>query len=169
MARDYENLHDLESLSDRELRDLVRERIADTGGIDSDNVTVLVRDGVVHLTGRVGTEGELRIAEHVLTDLLGISNYENELVVDPNRRSEAPDDPDEARLAEEESNYLGDEPANQSPEAEHLAEDLELRAYGTSDTQQAIERGTAYTPPQEPTPEGFAGNDRGPEVRSEDH
>ena len=89
MARDYEDIHDLDSLDDEELRGLVRERLADNGGVDVDNVTVRVRDGVVHLLGRVGTEEEVRVADHVLTDVLGLQRFENELVVDALRRSEA--------------------------------------------------------------------------------
>ena len=53
MAHDFENLHDIESLDDDELRELVRTHLSDTGGLDIDNITVRVTDGVVHLIGRV--------------------------------------------------------------------------------------------------------------------
>ena len=41
MARDYENMHDIEELDDRELRDLVREQFGEHAGLDADDLTVL--------------------------------------------------------------------------------------------------------------------------------
>ena len=71
MARDYEDIHDLDDLSDDELRELVRSHLREHRGLDADDVSVEVEDGVVRLQGRVGTEGELRIAAHVVTDVIG--------------------------------------------------------------------------------------------------
>ena len=169
MARDYEDIHDLDALSDEELREIVRERLADNGGIDVDNVTVRVRDGVVHLLGRVGTEEEARVSEHVLTDVLGISRYENELVVDALRRSEAEEAADDEVEHDMQADILGDGPKPLSPEAEGMHEDLEAELYGTHDVMDAIANGESYSPPDRATPEGFAGTDRGREVYGEDH
>lgn len=171
MARDYEDIHDLDDLDDGELRDLVRERLADNGGVDTDNVTVRVQDGVVHLLGRVGTEEELRVAEHVLTDVVGLSRYENELVVDALRRSEEEAGADDAVANRDEGNYiLGDAP-DQVTQAEQRGdyEDLESELYGTHDVQDAIAEGESYSPPDRATPEGYTGTQRGPEVYGEDH
>src|SRR4051812_1019365 len=90
MARDYENLHNIDELDDRELRDLVREQLAQHTGLDIDDITVHVNDGRITMSGRVGTDGERRIAEHVLTDVLGVMDFTNDLVVDSNRRAESP-------------------------------------------------------------------------------
>src|SRR5258708_25463248 len=90
MARDFENLHDSEELDDRELRDLVREQLAQHTALDVDDITVLAKDGCVSLTGRVGTDGERRVADHLLTDVLGLTNYTNDLVVDQLRRAYSP-------------------------------------------------------------------------------
>ena len=46
-------------------------------------------DHVVALEGRVGTEGERRIAERVVTDMVGIETVENNLVVDELRRAQS--------------------------------------------------------------------------------
>ena len=170
MARDFEDMHGLDDLSDEELRDLVRERLADNDGVDVDNVTVRVRDGVVHLLGRVGTEAELRVAEHVLTDVVGVRRFENELVVDALRRSEAEEAADdEAAAADARSGILGDRPRPISPEAEGTVEDLEAELYGTHDVSDAIANGESYSPPDRATPEGYSGTGRGPEVRGGDH
>ena len=55
MARDFENLHDIDELDDRELRDLVREQLAEHNALDIDEITVRVSDGHVELSGRVRT------------------------------------------------------------------------------------------------------------------
>ena len=44
MARDFEDVHDLDDLSDRELRDLVRDRLAANNALDIDDLTVVDLD-----------------------------------------------------------------------------------------------------------------------------
>lgn len=158
MARDFEDIHDLDNLSDAELRELVRQHLASSNAVDLDDLTVRVDGGRVVLEGRVGTDAERRVAEHVLTDVLGIEKYENAIFVDPVRRATTPEDAEEHLATEEGQNglLLGDQPASQSPEAEHLAEDLDARLYGTTDVQKASEDGVAWIPPESPTPEGPA-------------
>src|SRR3712207_5166161 len=97
MAHDFENIDDRDDLSDAELRRLVRERLAEHRGLDPQDITVQVQDGVVELSGRVGTEGERRIAEHVITDLIGLPSVRNDLVVDALRRAESPEAADDAQ------------------------------------------------------------------------
>jgi hypothetical protein len=161
MAHDFEDIHDLDDLNDDELKTLVRTHLAAEGALDSREITVLVEDGVVTLAGTVGTEAEQRIAEHVVTDVLGVEQYDNQLAVDPERRAVSPMDIDEhlADEAEHEGLLLGDRAVPLSPEADHLEEDLDARLYGTTDVQSAIEDGTAWIPPETPTPEGRDGSD----------
>lgn len=157
MARDFEDVHDLGDLNDGELKDLVRTHLRAHNGIDPDDISVRVADGAVVLEGRVGTEAERRIAEHVLTDVVGIVTVQNNLVVDALRRAESPLDIDE-HLAEEEKNdglLLGDRAVPFTTESEHLEEDLDARLYGTSDVGKAIGEGTAWNPPESPTQEGL--------------
>ena len=171
MARDYEDLHDIEDLDDGEIRRLVREHLGAHLALDVNDIDVAVRDGNVTLTGRVGTESERRVAERVLTDVLGINEVQNDLIVDSLRRAESPEPIDE-HLADEEAHaglLLGDRPVPLSPEAEHLDEDLDSRLFGTTDVQNAIERGTAWIPPESPTPEGLSGGDASPADAGEDH
>lgn len=165
MARDFENLDDLDDLNDGELRDLVRQHLREHNGIDPDDITVSISDGTVVLEGRVGTDAERRIAEHVLTDVAGLASVTNNLVVDPLRRAESPQDMDD-HLAEEdrtEGLLLGDRPVAFSPEAEHLEEDLDAQLSGTTDVGKAIVDGTPWIPPESPTQEGIDG------ARGEDH
>jgi len=171
MAHDYEDIHNIEGLDDRELRDLVREQLAGHGALDIDDITVTVVDGSVKLAGRVGTEGERRVADHVLTDVLGIQEFNNDLLVDPLRRAVSPVDIDE-HLADEDARsgtLLGDRAVPLSPEAEHLADAPDSELSGTTDVQSAIERGLGWNPPESPTPEGMLGSDAGPEDMGGQH
>lgn len=156
---DFENLHDIADLNDRELRDVVRSHLRAHNGLDADYITVQVNDGEVTLEGRVGTDVERRVAERVLTDVLGIATVTNSLVVQAIHRAESPMDIDD-HLNEEartEGLLLGDRAVPLSPEAEHLEEDLDARLAGTSDVQKAIEEGMTWNPPESPTPEGLDG------------
>ncbi len=164
MARDYEDLNGLDDLSDGELRDLVRLRLAENNTIDIDDLTVSVENGTVVLAGRVGTDQMRQVAEHVVTDVVGVRSYRNEIFVDPIRRPESPEAIDEHLVDESrrEGLLLGDRAVPLSPEAEHREELEDAQLYGTSDLQRAIEDGTAWIPPESPTPEG-------PAERGEDH
>jgi hypothetical protein len=171
MAHDYENMHDIEELEDRELRDLVREQLAAHTALDIDDITITVAGGNVTLSGRVGTEGEKRVAEHVLTDVLGVQEFSNELVIDPIRRADSPLDIDD-HLADEElraGTLLGDVPVPRSDESAHLADEQEDDISGTTDYQSAIADGKSWNPPDSPTPEGMSGSDARPEDMGGQH
>lgn len=157
MARDFEDMHDIENLSDRELRDLVREHLEASTALDIDDITVRIEDGTVILEGRVGDAGEQQVAEHVLTDILGIQNFRNDLVADQNRRAESPEAIDD-HLADEaahEGLLLGDRPVSLTDESQHLADSPEVESEGTSDVSKAIESADPWIPPESPTPEGM--------------
>ena len=173
MARDYEDFSSIDDLDDEELRQLVRDRLGDHPNLDLDDFTVHVEDGTVRLEGRVGTEAELRIADHVLTDLVGVASFDNQLLVDPNARDETPMDIEDHLQAERETagTLIGEMP-EQEESTVHQArgdEDLDQRMFGTTDYQDAVAHGTAYIPPESPTPEGMRGTDAGPQEYSEDH
>jgi BON domain-containing protein len=158
MARDFEDLHDVEDLSDDELRELVRSHLAAHNALDIDDLDVTVTDGLVCLDGRVGTDAERNVAEHVVTDVLGVTRLENRIFIDPVRRAESPEAIDD-HLADEEKReglLLGDRPVPLSPEVEQVADSLDAELYGTTDVQKAIEEGTGWIPPESPTPEGLS-------------
>jgi hypothetical protein len=164
MARDFENIDDVDDLDDNELRQLVRDRLAEHRGLDLGDITVTVHDHVVALDGRVGTDGERRVAERIVTDTLGLSNVQNNLIVDSLRRAESPEAVDDHIADEDEHSglLLGDRPVQLSRESEHLEEDLDSRLFGTSDVGNAIQNGTAWIPPSSPTQEGIEGEEDKP-------
>ena len=161
MARDFEDLHDLDDLSDDELRGVVRDHLAAHNALDIDDLTIRVQNGRVILEGRVGTDGERLIAEHVVTDLVGAQNCQNDIFVDPSRRALSPEAVDEHLVDEDrrEGLLLGDRAVPLSPETETLEEDLDDELYGTTDVGHAIQEGTSWIPPESPTQEGLTGRD----------
>lgn len=171
MEKDYEDIRETDRLTDNELRALVRDEFEMQLAFDPDDVDVSVSSGVVRLSGRVGTEEERRIAEHVVTDVVGLKNLKNELVVDPIRRAESPEAIDEHLVDEElhEGLLLGDVPRPEDPEAEHLHENTPAELFGTTDVQEAIRGGVPWNPPEGPTPEGVGGMDATPNVMNDDH
>lgn len=169
MARDFENTGDVAGMSDEELHRLVRDRFDAETAIDPDDLVVTVRDGQVTVAGRVGTDVEVRIADHILSDSLGLTGYDNQLVADPIRRAESPEAIDEHLASEDalDSRLLGDKPVPISPEAEHREEHLSAHMYGTADVQEASEGAVPWTPPEGPTPEGRDGPEPEPELRDD--
>src|SRR5215471_6071268 len=161
MARDFEDVHDLDDLSDDELRGLVREHLASDSALDIDDLSIRVKSGHVILDGRVGTDEERRIAEHIVTDVLGVEDYENNIFVDPIRRATSPEAADDSLADDDatEGRLLGDRQVSLRPELADALEDEDAELYGTTDIGHAIEEGTPWIPPEGPTPEGFPGQD----------
>jgi hypothetical protein len=171
--RDYEDMSSIEDMDDDELKDFVLDRLSEHEGLDADDIEVDVENGMVRLSGRVGTEAELRIAEHVLTDVVGVPEVDSELVVDAIRRATAPMDVEDETNEEDDTRglMLGEQPEQDTDEVIQARgdEDLDERMFGTTDVQESIAHGTAYIPPDSPTPEGMLGTDAGPGELGEDH
>lgn len=70
-------------MEDSELREFVWRHLGNYIALDAERIYVQVEDGAVRLIGRVGEEQESVIAEQVLTDILGLDNVDNQLIVDP--------------------------------------------------------------------------------------
>ena len=157
MADDYDNTDEIENLDDDELRTLVRERLSSQKSFDADYLTVHVREGKVTVEGRVGTEAELRILDHVLTDSIGLEDVDNQAVVDELVRAESPEPIDEHLVDEREHSglLLGDMPSQQDPEVEHIEVDRNQNPRATHDPLEATEAGEPWIPPEGPTPEGL--------------
>jgi hypothetical protein len=171
MSSDFEDRLSAESMSDEELQRLVREELATQESVDADNILVRVRDGIVTLSGRVGTEQERRVAEHVVTDVIGASGVENLLVVDAIRRDEEPEAIDDhlANISDEDEEPLG-RPADDLDDSTYRpTEELDARLYGTHSVQRAIAEGTPWEPPDSPTPEGLGGEEPDVDSAREDH
>src|SRR5688500_16565294 len=155
MASDFENLHDVENLSDDELRELVQQQFREIPDVDAELVDVSVEGGTVRLSGRVGTEQELQQFEHELTDVLGVSRVNNELVVDELVRGERSEAADYAAAeAADADPQWGNGARRTEDSAKHLLGDTSAELYGTRDPQEATEGGLSYEPPDRPIQEG---------------
>jgi hypothetical protein len=162
MAQDFENVFDLDDLSDAELRDLVRDQLAQDDAIDADGILVHVKDGYVTLSGRVGTEGEKQIADHVLSDVIGIESFDNDIFVDAVRRDEEPEAADEAvaraKSRGEDALLGGTDLSDTDDEAQRATDNDEASLFGSRDIERVMEDGVPWIPPDEPTPEGRDAN-----------
>jgi hypothetical protein len=158
MAQDFENVFDLDDLSDAELRGLVRDQLAQQEALDIDSIVVHVKDGFVTLQGRVGAESEWQIADHVLSDVIGLETYSNDLFIDPVARDDEPEAADEAVARAEdrgEDPLLGGQDlASDDDEELRITDNDDEALYGTRNMEIVMEDGVPWIPPDEPTPEG---------------
>ncbi len=158
--RDFGGIFHIEDMTDAELRQLIAQQLREYPNIDAGWIEVAVKDGFVTLSGRVGTDMEVQVAEKVINEVLGIENYSNELVVDELHRQVLPEAIDDALAVEEElDDHLGGGSRNQSDTAEHLVEDLEAETFGTRDMQKSIQEGATYIPPDRPIPDGYGSSE----------
>src|SRR5690606_9076698 len=152
---DYEDLYSLGDLDDEELHELILQELEEYPELDPDLLDIQVEDGFVTITGRVGSEAELQEIEQIVSDVLGIANYSNEVVVDELVRGTSSEAADEAAAEDAEVEaQLGEEGELTDAQADHLIEDLPGELYGTHHVQAAISRGEAYEPPDRPVQEG---------------
>jgi|SRR5688500_1375411 len=157
----HEDVYDVRSMGDAELRTLVVELLREEPSLDADGVEVFVRAGTVRVRGRLGTEQEIEAVETILLDRLGVENIENELVVDELVRHSLSEAADDAAIEEDRGAYNRNTRGDRTdPEAAHLMEDVEGELYGTEDMQKAIEQGESYTPPDSPHEEGTRSRER---------
>jgi hypothetical protein len=160
MAEGYDDAVDLDALSDEEIYDRILEHLRE-GGIDPDDLDIDVRDGAATVGGRLGSEADVRVVAHILTDQVGLPEFENEIVIDPLATSETSEDTLEAaedQDVEDEDSRLGEADDSRSDTASHVGGNVERDTFGTRDPSAAVEDGAAYTPPDRPTPEGREGS-----------
>lgn len=161
MAKGHDDVYDVRTMEDGELRTLVVQLLREEPSIDADGIDVFVRAGTVRVRGRLGTEQEIEAVEQILLDRLGVENMENELVVDELVRHSLSEAADVASIEEDRASYNRQSRGDRTdPEASHLIENVESELYGTEDMQKAIEQGESYTPPDAPHEEGTRSRER---------
>lgn len=149
------DIFDFSGMTDDELYDVVVQELREHPEVDSEWVEVRVKDGHVTLSGRVGSDSEVSVAEQVMTEILGLE-FTNELMVDELHRGEMPEAADDAVMADLDVDaQYGEGNENQSDTAAHLVEDLEAQTYGTHSLSDAVNDGAAYNPPDRPMGEGY--------------
>jgi DnaK suppressor protein len=73
---------DLSLLDDRELDAAILEHLKEDGRIDMEELRVLTRNGVVHLSGALPSEAEHQILLNTLTDVLGFKEIVDHVEVE---------------------------------------------------------------------------------------
>lgn len=122
---------DLRLLSEREREDLIRERITEDGRVDLDELRLVCRHGVVHLSGVLPSEAEHSIVRQLLTDELGFEEIDDRVQIQ--------------ELLWEREDRTRPQPATQQlPGTE---------PYGTEDIVETLEDDIDYVPPVAPSPE----------------
>ena len=122
---------DLSLLDDVEMAEAIRDHLKEDGRIDTEELRILCRNGVVHLSGALPSEPEHQILLQIVTDVLGLKEIVDriqleELVWERERRTKKP-----------------------APEVLLPGEE----APGTEDIVESSEEGTEFTAPTKPTPE----------------
>jgi hypothetical protein len=160
MGHDYEDGINPDQMTDEDMRDLVRQRLEESEEFDADAVDVEVVGGEIRVEGRVGTDGERQHVGQVLSGL-GLTDFQNNVVVDPLARAERDEAADMARLEDAAATAgMGESRGSTSDTAEHLLPDEAAEANGTRDVQEAIREGRSYTPPEGPFQEGLGENEQ---------
>ncbi|HEU4340706.1 MAG TPA: TraR/DksA C4-type zinc finger protein [Candidatus Binatia bacterium] len=121
---------DLSGLDDTELAEVIREHLKEDGRIDTQELRILCRRGVVHLSGALPSEAERQILLETVTDVLGLKEVVDRIQVEEllwERESRTKEKPTEVLAP-------GQEPA------------------GTEDIVESSEEGKEFIAPAEPTP-----------------
>ena len=153
MAQDYEDFYDVESLTDEELESLIREELDEQPDLDTSRLDLSVHDGRVTVAGRIGTEAEYQIIEHVMTDVIGVQ-VNNEMVIDELTRIEQPEAADDANSLVYRAGSAHGGADRTEDTAEHLLDNTRAEQFGTTDISETGQTGYTYNPPDSPVQEG---------------
>ncbi|HVM95168.1 MAG TPA: TraR/DksA C4-type zinc finger protein [Candidatus Acidoferrales bacterium] len=115
---------DMTLLSDREVENSLREMVRDDGRVDTHELRIVSRHGVVYLDGAVPSEGEHQILRKILTDVAGLQEVVDRLQT--NELLWARSDRDKDPIAQEVE--LRPEPASTEDLVENLEDDLDYNA-----------------------------------------
>jgi RNA polymerase-binding protein DksA len=70
---------DYNVLTDPELEEAIREHLRDDRRVDMEELRIVCRHGVVHLSGSVPSEGERQIVVQTITDVMGLKDLDDRL------------------------------------------------------------------------------------------
>ena len=122
---------DLSLLNDREMAEAILEHLKEDGRIDMEELRVLARKGVVHLTGALPSEAEHQILLQTLTDVLGFKEIVDHIEIE--------------ELLWENDRRTRKKPPEEQPSWQDSA--------GTEDVVESHEEGKEFVAPAKPTPE----------------
>ena len=118
-------------LTGRELEAVIRDQVRDDARIDTDELRIVCRHGVIYVEGSIPSEQEHQMLRRHLTDVMGLTEIVDHLQVNE-------------ILWERDDRTPGDEPAEGKPWDDST---------GTDDVVEAHENGADFVPADRPTPE----------------
>ena len=122
---------DLSLLDDTELAEAIREQLKEDGRVDTQELRILCRNGVVHLSGALPSEAEHQILLQIVTDVLALKEVVDRIQLEElvwERESRTKEPPPEVLL-----------PGQETPETEDVVE--------------SSEEGKEFIAPAKPTPQ----------------
>jgi RNA polymerase-binding protein DksA len=122
---------DYSLLSGRELEDAIRDHLRDDGRVDMEELRIVCRHGVVHLTGSIPSEREHHIVLQTITDVMGLKEIDDRLQV-------------KEILWEREDRDKEESAQETGPWEDQV---------GTEDVTETHEDGVEFVPPTRPVPE----------------
>lgn len=105
----------LDELTDEEIVEAIVEHLSEDGRVNTDFIKVECHDARPVISGRVASDEDLDIVNEILTDVLEIDNFENNVWVDDTLAFESTrddaksEDEDEEEFEEEEEDAESDE------------------------------------------------------------
>jgi RNA polymerase-binding transcription factor len=123
---------DLDPLLDREVEEALRELVRDDGRVDTEELRLVCRHGVVHLEGAVPSEAEHRMLVKLVTDVAGCEDVVDHVAV---------------------NELLWERPDRSRRSREERTRPARFEPIGTEDVVESAERGLDYLPPDRPPPE----------------
>lgn len=73
---------DLNLLEDTELAEVIREHLKEDGRIDTEELRIACRNGIVHLSGALPSEAEHQIVLQTVTDVIGLEEVVDRIQVE---------------------------------------------------------------------------------------
>jgi RNA polymerase-binding protein DksA len=121
---------DLSLLDDSELAEIIREHLKEDGRTDTEELRIVCRKGVVHLSGALPSETEHQIVLQIVTDVLGLKEAVDRIQVE--------------ELLWERESRTKEKPPEVLPPGQEPA--------GTEDVVESNEEGKEFVAPSEPPP-----------------
>lgn len=122
---------DLSLLDDAELATAIREHLREDGRVDTEELRIFCRNGVVHLSGALPSESEHQILLQIVTDVLGLKEVMDRIQLE--------------ELAWERESRTKEPPPEVLPPGQETP--------GTEDIVESSEEGKEFIAPAKPTPE----------------
>lgn len=117
-------------LEDNELAEVIRQHLKEDGRIDTQELKIVCRNGVVHLSGALPSEAEHQIVLQTVTDVMGIEEVVDRIQVE--------------ELLWERESRTKEKPPEVLPPGQEPA--------GTEDIVESSEEGKEFVAPSEPPP-----------------